>query len=470
MNGKKVHIIGLAGAGMSALATIMRDAGWQVSGSDQGLYDPIEGYLERQGFSCHVGHKPENIPDDADMIVIGKHAKLVSESNAEVARAFSMQNQGKTKVVSLPEAMADIAASYDQYVVCGSYGKSTCTALAAYLLDRAGRKPSYFIGALPLNFDQHGRKDVGSEFIIEGDEYPSSNWDNTSKFLHYSPVSVLLTSGEHDHVNVFPTEDDYLCPYKSLLKRENLKTVVGCADNPHVLDLLSETSAAHVVTYGLIGSPDWKADNIIYGQETIFSVYKNAELQGELSTQLLGQHNIQNILGVVVWLIENELASFKQIQMFLPGFRGITRRLDRKSDLKAAVSVYEGFGSSYTKAKTAIDAMRLHFPRKKLVVLFEPHTFSWRDEITLSWYDSVFEDVNGQVLVYKPPIHGAATHQQLSLEQIVQRIQAAKVPVSGYEDYEAMAKAAIDAKPEIVLLLTSGSFDGNLANFVKLFS
>lgn len=466
---KKVHIIGLAGAGMSALATIMRDAGWEVSGSDQGLYDPIKGYLERQGFTCQVGHRPENIPDDVDMIVIGKHAKLVPDSNPEVAKAFDLKESGNVKVLSLPEAMAELATGSSQYVVCGSYGKSTCTALASYLLDQIGKDPSYFIGALPLNFTQHGRKGGGKEFVIEGDEYPSANWDNTSKFLHYSPLGILLTSGEHDHINVFPTESDYLEPYNQLLQKDSLKTVVGCTDNPNVIDLLGGTSA-RVTSYGLNGSPDWKAVDIVYGLETTFSVSRQGEVVGSLSTQLLGQHNIQNILGVTAWLVENDLASFEQIQGVLPDFRGITRRLDRKSKPDAIVPVYEGFGSSYTKAKTAIDAIRLHFPDKKLVVLFEPHTFSWRNENALHWYDSVFEEVTGQVLVYKPPVHGAQTHQQLSLGQIVGRVVQAGVSVSGHEDYESMVKVATEAKPEIVLLLTSGSFDGNLASLTKLFN
>src|SRR5581483_1630739 len=184
---KKAHFIGIAGKGMSGVALLLREAGWEISGSDEGFYPPVSDYLSQAGIAFHSGYAADNIPRDADLIVIGKNAKLVPESNPEVAAALE-----SNKVKSFPDVLHEITRHAETLVVAGSYGKSTTTALLAWCLKEAGRDPSWFIGEITKGLDAHAHQGHGGIFVLEGDEYPSANWDKTPKFLRYNPRNILL--------------------------------------------------------------------------------------------------------------------------------------------------------------------------------------------------------------------------------------------------------------------------------------
>jgi UDP-N-acetylmuramate: L-alanyl-gamma-D-glutamyl-meso-diaminopimelate ligase len=213
MKFSKAHFIGIAGKGMSATALLLREMGVEITGSDEGFYPPVSDYLKNEKIPFAEGYRKENIPDDVDVIVIGKNAKLTPESNEEVRAAMA---SGKS-VRSFADLLHDMTADTDTIVAVGSYGKSTCTALLAWCLRSANKDPSYFIGEITNGFDRHAHRGQGSTFVLEGDEYPASNWDDTSKFLRYNARNVLLTSATHDHINVFPTHADYLAPFRALL-------------------------------------------------------------------------------------------------------------------------------------------------------------------------------------------------------------------------------------------------------------
>src|SRR5689334_871905 len=229
MNFTKAHFIGIAGKGMSATALLLRQMGVRITGSDEGFYPPVSDYLKNERIPFAAGYRKENIPDDADVIVIGKNAKLQPESNDEVRAAME---SGKP-VKSFADLLHEMTAGQETVVAVGSYGKSTCTALLAWCLSCAGKDPSYFIGEVTNGFATYAHRGKGPVFLLEGDEYPSSNWDNTSKFLHYNAKNVLLTSATHDHINVFPTHADYLGPFRTLLASLPSDGLLVVSSEPH---------------------------------------------------------------------------------------------------------------------------------------------------------------------------------------------------------------------------------------------
>src|SRR5947207_7194269 len=172
MNFSKAHFIGIAGRGMSATALLPRQMGVQITGSDEGFYPPVSDYLKSEKIAFAEGYRKENIPDDADVIVIGKNAKLQPETNEEVRAAMA---SGKP-VRSFADLLHDMTADAETIVAAGSYGKSTCTALLAWCLRVAGNDPSYFVGEITNGFDTHAHRGRGPTFVLEGDEYPASNW------------------------------------------------------------------------------------------------------------------------------------------------------------------------------------------------------------------------------------------------------------------------------------------------------
>ena len=451
---KKAHFIGISGKGMSAAAILLQESGWTISGSDEGFYPPVSDYLQDSGIPFVSGYKKENIPDDADLIVIGKNAKLVPGSNEEVAAAFA---SGKP-VKSFADILDDLTVATDNIVVAGSYGKSTCTALLAWTLLQSGKDPSFFIGEITKGLSAHARLGKGGSFVLEGDEYPSANWDATSKFLRYHPKSVLLTSATHDHINVYPTHADYLAPFKkliALLPADGL-LVVNAAE-PHALSLAAQYPGKKVLYATKEG---WHAAKISYGMPTTFTLMHGKKKVAALSTTLLGAHNIENIVGVSALLLEKGLLTPEELMAGVAGFQGVKRRMELLSP-RSAVPVLEGFGSSYEKARSAIDAMQLHFPDRRLVVVFEPHTFTWRNKAALNQYDTVFEGAD-KVYIYEPASQGAATHAQLTQDQIVGRVQAAGVDTEAITDAAAGLEhiGAELKKDDAVLLLTSGELGG----------
>lgn len=459
---KKAHFIGIAGKGMSAVALLLRESGWDITGSDEGFYPPVSDYLTRAAIPFANGYRKENIPADASLIIIGKNAKLVPETNEEVAAAF---RSGKP-VKSFPEVIEKLAETTDNIVVAGSYGKSTCTALLAWCLTRAGKDPSYFIGEITKGFEAHAHKGGGPTFVLEGDEYPSSNWDTASKFLHYRPSSVLLTSATHDHINVYPTHEAYLEPFRKLLgilPPDGLLVVNG--SEPYAREIAGTYAGVKV----LYATPEsWHAEHVRPGARTTFDLMNGAAKITEVTTGLLGAHNIENIVGASALLLEKKLLTPAELASGVASFEGVKRRMEMLSP-RSRVLVLEGFGSSYEKARSAIDATMLHFPGRRLVIVFEPHTFTWRNRAALAHYDDVFKGADA-VYIYEPASQGAHTHDQLSQEEIVSRVRASGVAAEALRaPADALRTLGTALTPDdVVLLLTSGELGGLMVSLPKL--
>jgi UDP-N-acetylmuramate: L-alanyl-gamma-D-glutamyl-meso-diaminopimelate ligase len=464
MNFSKAHFIGIAGKGMSATALLLKQMGVQISGSDEGFYPPVSDYLKSAIIAFAQGYRAENIPDDVDVIIIGKNAKLRPETNEEVRAAFA---SGKL-VRSFADIVHDMTASSETVVVAGSYGKSTCTALLAWCLRSAKKDPSYFIGEVTNGFESYAQRGQGPVFVLEGDEYPSSNWDSTSKFLRYNARNVLLTSATHDHINVFPTHADYLVPFRALLDRLPADGVlVACSSEPHARALVQATGRP-AVFYALDDRAHWHADNIARDARTDFDLMRGSEKVVRLSTHHLGNHNIENIVGVSAMLLEKGLLTPEELHAGIGSFMGVKRRMELLS-AASTVPVFEGFGSSYEKAKSAIAAVKLHFPDRRLIVVFEPHTFTWRNREAIAAYDDVFDGA-AKILIYEPASQGASTHAQLTQNEIVARVRSAKYDAEAIVDpQEALQRLEGMLKTDdVVLLLTSGELGGLIKTIPKL--
>ena len=460
---KKAHFIGIAGKGMSATALLLRQMGCKISGSDDGFYPPVSDYLARANIPFSKGYRKEHIPPDADIIVIGKNAKLTRENNDEVRAAFE---SGKP-VRSFADVLEELTEGKDTIVVAGSYGKSTCTALLAWCLAHAGKDPSYFIGEVTNGFDAYAHLGKSNLFVLEGDEYPSANWDGRSKFLHYRPRNILLTSATHDHINVFPTHEEYLAPFRALLKLLPPDGLLVANQTERHARELAQGRSGKTVYYALEGAA-WHADQIQYGNQTTFKLMRGKNAVVPLTTSLLGAHNIENIVGVSAMLLEKKLLSAGELAAGIATFQGVKRRLDRKSR-KTSIPIFEGFGSSYEKAKSAISAIQKHFPRQRLMVVFEPHTFSWRSRGALKWYDDVFAGA-AKVFIYEPAAQGADTHAQLSQEEIVAHVknagfdaEAIREPAAGLKNIDRSLE-----KNDVILLLTSGNLGGLIETIPRL--
>ncbi|MGI8840092.1 MAG: Mur ligase domain-containing protein [Caulobacteraceae bacterium] len=449
-----IYFLGVAGAGMSALASILLSEGHQVSGSDEEMFPPVSAYLERVGIPYHSGFDAEAVPAGLDAAIVGESAKLGLAGNPELAE---LKRRG-VPLHSFPEYLGRHTEGRYNLVVAGSFGKSTLTALLAVLMREAGRDPGYFIGAIPLDLETTGHGGRDPAFLIEGDEYIVGETDRRSKFLLYHPDCLLISSLIHDHLNVFPTVESYEAAFAGLIDLLPREALLVCAHGFEALHRL--TAGRAVVWYGLAPCPGYHAEGVEIGEISRFDLVTPRGQRIALETELLGLHNIENIVGAAALLLERGDIDAGALQRGVRRFRGVERRLDKKTS-RSSVPAYEGFGSSYEKARSAIEAIALNFPARPAVVVFEPHAFSWRNAESLCWYDTVFDGV-ARVLLLPPPAHGAGSHRQLSQAEILRRIRGAGVAAWGFASgAEVLAdlESSLSGN-EVVLLLSSGPLDG----------
>ncbi|MGH6751814.1 MAG: Mur ligase family protein, partial [Bradyrhizobium sp.] len=279
---------------------------------------------------------------------------------------------------------------------------------------------------------------------------------------------VLLTSATHDHINVFPTHADYLAPFQNLLAAlPSDGLLVVCSGEPHAR-ALAQNLTCTTVFYALDDKAHWHAANIARGAETGFDLMRGAEKIVRLSTRMLGNHNIENIVGVGAMLLEKKLLSPAELHAGIGTFQGVKRRMEWLSPA-SKVPVYEGFGSSYEKARSAIDATKLHFPDRRLIIVFEPHTFTWRNRAAISAYDDAFAGAS-KIFIFEPASQGAGSHAQLTQHEIVARVSAANHDVEAINDPdEALQRLNGILRPDdVVLLLTSGELGGLIRTIPQL--
>ena len=462
---RKAHLIGISGMGMSALALLLKQKGWQVSGSDIEFYDPAYSLLRKNGIKFFKKYSKKHINKDLDLIVVGgKHSNLEREKNEEVRAAFASDKEIK----SVPQILGELGNKTENTVVAGSFGKSTTTALLTWCLIKSKKNPSYFIGGIPIGFRAHAKLDKGKHFILEGDEYPSSNWDTRSKFLHLRPKNLILISAEHDHMNVFPTEKDYLKPYRKLISLLPRNGLLVASNEGRNVEKIIKSAKCRIVNYGFTKKSTWHPENISYGLKTSFDLSKGKKKIIRLETSLLGNHNVENIVGVSAFLLEKKLITVKQLQNGVRSFKGLERRLDLKTK-KSSVLVYEGFGSSYTKAKSVFDALKLHFSDKKLITIFEPHSASWSNARTKRWYRNILK-TSDAVILLPVPAHRAGVPNQMTSEQILKIIKKhhKKTYFAKTEKETLKILKKITKEDDVIALVSSGSLLGLSKSVPKL--
>jgi UDP-N-acetylmuramate: L-alanyl-gamma-D-glutamyl-meso-diaminopimelate ligase len=282
--------------------------------------------------------------------------------------------------------------------------------------------------------------------------------------MHLHPRDLVLTAVVHDHVNVYPTYESYQEPFRALLASvPEDGIVIACADEPGAL-ALAEESGKTVISYG-IDQGSFRASDIEYGAVTRFTLLRPEGASLSLETTQLGRHNVEDIVGASAYVLARDLVSPEALQTAIEGFAGVRRRLDNIAP-ESRIPVFEGFGSSYEKARAALNAIRVHFPDKRLGIVFEPHTFGWRNRANLPWYDDVFAGASF-VLVAHPATQGATTHEQLSYEEILGRVAASGIETFPY-DPEA-PEQSIDRfmDGDVILALTSGDLEGSLPAFAE---
>ncbi len=460
MRALKVHLIGIAGTGMGALAQLLQAAGHEVRGSDTGIYPPMSDQLEAAGIPVMVGFRAENLQWAPECVVVGN----VCSSTHPEAVAAEAQNIPRE---SFPSMVAKaLLPTRHSLVVAGTHGKTTTSSLCAWLLEACGMKPSYLIGGVPLNLGRGAALREGGAIVLEGDEYDSAFFDKGSKFLHYQPKRAILTGVEYDHVDIF---EDFEAMRETF--RKFVRTIPEDGDlivnqqNAEAMGVAAEASCT-VLTYrvqpggGDPAAADYTAVMSSAEVRTRFEVFEHGVSLGEFSTQLAGTYNVGNVLAALA-VARREGAPIEALRGAVSRFRGVKKRQELLG-IAAGVRVVEDFAHHPTAVQLTVTALRKRYPSKALHVCFEPRSSSSRRADFSQGYVRSFDAASA---VYIAPVHRpdkVRDEERLDTDDLAAKIQARGVATRAYADIEALREAVLErAVPgDTVVLLSSGDFSG----------
>jgi len=451
-----VHLIGIAGTGMSALAALLVEAGHVVSGSDTAFDPPVGPYLEDLGIECLEGWHKSNLDSKPDLVVVGN---VCRRDNPEAQEALWRG----IPMLSMPGALAEqVLARRKPFVVAGTHGKTTTSALLAYLLRQTGMDAGFFIGGIPLNFDRSSR--LGREeapFVIEGDEYDSAFFEKVPKFLSYHPTAAILTSIEYDHVDIFPNVEAYVAAFREFIALiPDDGWLFAWAGDPLVRELAS-TAACTVRFYAIDGDDCGDVQPMWLGMRApgdAMDLFGGGSLCGRAHLPLGGRHNARNTVAALAMASEAAGAPLDRLIAALPGFRG-TRRRQELVGITNGIRVYDDFAHHPTAVEATLGAFREQV-EGKLIAVFEPRSATASRRLHQDAYPGAF--ASADLCILAPVGRGEIPREErLDTEAIAANItrRGGRALACASVD-EVIEAATSEARPgDTIVVMSNGRFD-----------
>ena len=452
---KSVYFIAICGTGMTALAGMLKSRGYEVSGSDQNVYPPMSTFLEELHIPFYSGFSEQHLEPPPDLVVIGNS---MSRGNPEVEAVL----ERKLNYISMPLALKEffIRGKYS-CVVAGTHGKTTTSSMLAWVLEQAGKDPSFFIGGIPENFGRGFKLGKGEISVAEGDEYDSAFFDKGSKFFHYLPDLVILNNIEYDHADIFRNLDEIETAFKRLINLipRNGYLIAGW-DDPFVRKL-SEKAFSQVVSFGMGDQAEWRAQSIATMENaTEFDLYRKGEFLGRFSIPLFGEHMVKNSLATIA-ACDALGISMAEIRAGLSSFKNVQRRLQLKGEVNG-VKIFDDFAHHPTAVGVTIRALRNRYPKQRIWAVYEPRTASAKRKVFEEEYVQAFAAADRVILT---PLHlpeKVPQNERLSVENITAQLTRKKIPnwiLPPNSDMLDFLKSHLDSN-DIVLFMSNGDFHG----------
>jgi UDP-N-acetylmuramate: L-alanyl-gamma-D-glutamyl-meso-diaminopimelate ligase len=449
-----IFLSAICGTAMASLAGMLKQAGYRVSGSDNAVYPPMSTFLEELDIPIYEGFSAENIREcDPDVVVIGN---TLSRGNPEVEFVL---NEG-IRYASMAETVKELfIRGRRSIVVSGTHGKTTTTAMLAWMLESAGRSPSFLVGGIAENFGSSFQVGSGTDFVIEGDEYDTAFFDKGPKFLHYMPRIALIKNIEFDHADIYANIEAIQLSFKRLMNivpGDGL--IVAGTDSPAVAELLDEP-CSRIATFG-IRSGDWRAESIEVGAPgTGFDVVRKGNLWRRFQTPLVGEFNVQNALSAIIACDEVGLSG-DEIQAGLESFKSVRRRLEIRGEVDG-VTVYDDFAHHPTAVTETLRGVRAQHPDARIWAIFEPRSQTSRRRIFENDFATALG--NADIAVVAPPF--STTH--LDPENVTRPdAMVAKIRAEGKQAYSFGSTAKIvefvaaNTRPaDRLVVMSNGGFE-----------
>jgi len=454
---RSVHFVGIGGTAMASAAAAMREKGFAVTGSDQNVYPPMSTFLADKKIEVMNGYAERNLAHKPDLVVIGN---AISRGNAEAE--FVLDH--KLRYCSLPELLREFFIHGKRsIVVAGTHGKTTTTALLAWVFEHNKLNPSFLLGGIPNNFSQGARftdsdkSRAGSEwFIIEGDEYDTAFFDKRSKFVHYQPEIGIINNLEFDHADIFDNLDAIKKTFSHFIRiipRNGL--LLGNGDDANLAPLLNVTHCP-VKRFGLGGDNAVHAFNVRLGPTA--SEFEIPSFKFHLN--LVGEFNVRNALAVVACAKHCGLKNH-QIQSAFETFKGVKRRMEVRG-VAGGVTLIDDFGHHPTAIRETLAALRVKYPTQKIWALFEPRSNTTRRNVFQSELAGAFAGADAVVVSEVARLEQISAEERLNPEKLMQDLKAAGKSAAYLPDVDSIVAHVVKNAQggDIVVVFSNGGFGG----------
>lgn len=450
----RIHLMGICGTGMAAVAGMLKSQGYTVTGSDSHVYPPMSDFLAQCNIPIMEGYRPENLESRPDLVVVGN---VITRKNPEALELARLS----IPYLSFPQLLGHrFLADKKSLVVAGTHGKTTTSSLLATMLHGAGLDPGFMIGGIVQAFGKNFKVGDGLYFVVEGDEYDTAFFDKGPKFLHYQPHIAIITSIEFDHADIYADLDAVKESFRRLVAiMPPDGCLIACLDDPVVREIVA-AAPCPVYGYGEGDGNEWRLVHVQCSRQgTSFSVLRKGGSFGSFVTSMPGRHNCLNALAVIA-VLDSLGLSPAVIRRELQAFTGVRRRQEVRG-VVSGVTVIDDFAHHPTAVRETLAALRSVYAGQRLLAVFEPRTNSSRRRVFQQDYVGAF-DAADLVLVKEPDALAAVPEgQRFSARELVDDLRSRGVDSHYFPgtDHILLHLAANLRAGDVVAILSNGGFD-----------
>jgi UDP-N-acetylmuramate: L-alanyl-gamma-D-glutamyl-meso-diaminopimelate ligase len=463
-NKETIYMMGICGTAMGSLAGLLKDMGYNVRGSDQNVYPPMSTKLASLGIPIIEGYKPENLQPRPDKVIVGN---VMSRNHPEVQALLS----SGIPFTSLPKAMGEyLIGERHSVVIAGTHGKTTTTAITSWVLEQAGLHPGFMIGGVPLNFPNTFSIGTGDYFVIEGDEYDTAFFDKVPKFIHYRPRSVILTSIEFDHADIYKDLAAVKDAFKMLLQLIPTDGhLIYEAEDENIKSILSETRCLNVQGYG-VKSSDWQLGDIRWEEAySQFDVICRGKKIDTIKSNLFGEYNLLNALSVYALAVNLKL-DMNLVRKAFASFKGVKRRQEIFGQPRN-ITLIDDFAHHPTAVRVTIDGIKKRFKNSRIIGVFEPRSATSRRRIFQQDFANALSTADEIIVSVPYDQSKIAETERFNSDELIQDIKKivgdSKARL-GHSPDEIVSILKERAKPgDVILLMSNGGFGGIYTKLLK---
>jgi UDP-N-acetylmuramate: L-alanyl-gamma-D-glutamyl-meso-diaminopimelate ligase len=459
---KHIHLIGICGTAMASLAGMLKQKGFQVTGSDAAAYPPMSDFLNDLGIPVAQPFHVKNLEPRPDLVVIGN---AISRGNVELEYVLDQ----RIPFCSLPQLLHDeFLKGKEVLVVAGTHGKTTTTSMLAWIFHSAGLEPSFLIGGIAENFGSSFRLGTGKYFILEGDEYDTAFFDKGPKFLHYFPDAIILTSVEFDHADIYKDLDAVETAFRRLVnlipRRGRIIAFDGVAgehtDSPSLERCLAKAFCP-VERYGAGAAANWKVTNLrLDPGRTAWNVEHNGERWAEFEFALAGEYNVWNATAAAAMASSCGIPVDK-IAAALKSFKSVKRRLEVKAQVHG-ITIIDDFAHHPTAIAGTLKALRARYPGSRLWAVLEPRSNTLRRRVLQSDLARSLAQADQIVVANVFRSEAVPENERLELPALASEIQQNGRPARLLADADAIVQTIAPElrSGDVVAILSNGGFGG----------